>query len=126
MRLVCKRLLWLAPLLLFSFLLSGCGFFQSTQPEPTPPVPLSPVREFIIQHKPGSVESIGTVSDPEFGENLRIVLEQEFLSASGQTCRRASLFSVRGEAEVVIMCREDEGIWTMAPRVWGQGLSVAE
>lgn len=123
MRLVSKRLLCLAPLLLLSVLLSGCGLFRSSQPEPVPPAPPSPVREFIMKHTPGSADSVGTVSDPEFGENIRIVLEQEFLSASGQHCRRASLFSVHGEAEVVIMCRDDNGAWTMAPRVWGQGLS---
>lgn len=102
-------------------LLSGCGF--SSQPEAALPAAPSPVREFIIQHQPGAADSVGTVSDPEFGENLRIVLEQEFLSASGQNCRRASLFSAHGEAEVVIMCRAADGAWIMAPRVWGRGLS---
>lgn len=123
MRQVSERLFCLAPLLLLSVVLPGCGLFHSPQPEPALPAPVSPVREFIIRHTPGAADAVGTVSDPEFGENIRIVLEQEFLSASGQHCRRASLFSVHGEVEVVIMCRDDNGAWSMAPRVWGQGLS---
>lgn len=87
--------------------------------------PLSPVREFITTRTPGSPEASGTISDPEFGADLRITLEQEFLSAAGETCRRASLLSPRGEAEMVVMCRGNDGLWTLAPRVWGQGLSPA-
>ena len=112
---------FLPGLLVLCASLSGCGLFNS----PTvvsPAKPLSPVQEFIVSRTPGSADAMGTVSDPAFGENLRIVLEQEFLSAAGETCRRASLFSPRGEAEMVVMCRDGSGTWTMAPRVWGQGL----
>lgn len=101
--------------------LSGCGLFNSPT-EVSPAKPLSPVQEFIVSCTPGSPDAMGTVSDPAFGENLRIVLEHEFLSAAGETCRRASLFSPRGEAEMVVMCRDGSGAWAMAPRVWGQGL----
>ena len=109
------------PGLLLCASLSGCAWFSSPKPM-APSRPFSPVQEFIISHTPGSADATGTVSDPEFGDTLRIVLEQEFLSAAGETCRRASLFSPRGEAEMVVMCRNAEGLWTMAPRVWGQGL----
>lgn len=101
--------------------LSGCALFDSPAPPP-PERPLSPVREFMISHTPGTADAVGTVSDPEFGDNLRIALEQEFLSAAGETCRRASLTTRRGEAEMVVMCRNASGVWTMAPRVWGRGL----
>jgi hypothetical protein len=102
-------------------LLSGCIPFTSP-PAPLPAQQLTPVQAFIARHTPGDADAAGTVSDPAFGENLRIVLEQEFFSASGEICRGASLFSQRGEAEVVVMCRNASGHWTMAPRIWGQGL----
>lgn len=108
------------PALLLSVSLAGCGFFD--RPPPVPPPPLSPVQEFIVTRTPGAPEATDTISDPAFGENLRIVLEQEFLSAAGETCRRASLFSPHGESEVIIMCRDGLGAWTMTPRIWGQGL----
>ena len=118
------RVLCLPCVVLLCASLSACGLFGPSKPTLSTQ-PKSPVREFIISHTPGSANATGTVSDPEFGENLRIVLEHEFLSASGETCRRASLFSQRGEAEVVVMCRDAAGEWVMAPRVWGQGLPPA-
>ncbi len=120
MKRVTRRAL-LPGLLLGSALLAGCGLFASPKPEP-PARQISPVQEFMISRTPGGPESTGVVSDPEFGYNLRIVLEQEFLSATGETCRRASLFSVSGEAEVVVTCRDASGTWVMVPRVWGKGL----
>ncbi|MCL1940070.1 MAG: hypothetical protein FWG04_05360 [Desulfovibrionaceae bacterium] len=115
-----KRLQAWGVALLFSVFLSGCAWFRAPVPEPVQP--LSPVREFMVSRTPGAADATGTVSDPEFGQNLRIVLEQEFLSATGDTCRRASLLSLAGAAEMVVMCREASGNWKMAPRVWGQGL----
>lgn len=109
------------PILLLCVPIAGCGLYNAPA-TPPPAKPLSPVQEFIVSRTPGSADAMGTVSDPAFGENLRIVLEQEFFSAAGETCRRASLFSPRGEAEMVVMCRNESDVWTMAPRVWGQGL----
>ena len=118
------RLFYIPFILVLCAPLAACGLFGPSKPTLSTQ-PKSPVREFIISHTPGSANATGTVSDPEFGDNLRIVLEHEFLSASGETCRRASLFSQRGEAEVVVMCRDTKGEWAMAPRVWGQGLPPA-
>ncbi len=112
-------------LALLCLALAGCSFFN--RPEPSlPPRQLSPVEAFIVSRTPGTPGATGMVSDPAFGDELRLVLEQEFLSAAGETCRRASLFSPRGETEVVIMCRGADGTWVMAPRVWGQSLPPAE
>ncbi len=122
MRRVFRR--FFVPGLLLCALLAGCSFFDRPQPA-LPAQPLSPVQEFIISRTPGTPDAAGTVHDPEFGGAVRVVLEQEFLAASGETCRRASLFSPRGESEVVIMCRGASGAWTMAPRIWGQGLPSA-
>ena len=110
--------------LLLSLCLSGCGLFGSPAPEPAA-APLTPVQEFIVSHTSGTADATGTVSDPEFGESLRIVVEQEFLSATGETCRRASLLSPQGDTEMVVMCQDSSGRWKMAPRVWGRGLSRA-
>lgn len=117
-----RKWTFLPGLLALCAALSGCGLFNNSPTAVAPAKPLSPVQEFIVNRTPGSADAMGTVSDPSFGENLRIVLEQEFISAAGETCRRASLFSPRGEAEMVVMCRDGSGVWTMAPRVWGQGL----
>lgn len=114
----------IAPIMLLCAASSGCALF--TSPDPVLPTrAYSPVEQFILSRTPGASSAVGTVSDPAFGENLRIVLEQEYLSGAGETCRRASLFSPRGEAEVVVMCRDASGLWTMAPRVWGIGLPPA-
>ncbi|SBW08995.1 conserved exported hypothetical protein [uncultured delta proteobacterium] len=119
----CQKLRML-PIMLLCAASSGCAFF--TAPDPVLPTRVySPVEQFILSRTPGTSGAVGTVSDPAFGDNLRIVLEQEYLSGAGETCRRASLFSSRGEAEVVVMCRGASGLWTMAPRVWGIGLPPA-
>ncbi len=117
--------LFLPGLLPVLLALSGCLFASQPRPEEPQPRGLSPVERFMVVRTPGGPDSTGVVSDPEFGENLRIVLEQEFLSASGETCRRASLLSQNGESEVVIMCRDKTGEWRLAPRLWGQGLPPA-
>lgn len=106
-----------------SLLNTACGLFSSKQDSSLVPVALSPVEVFIISHNPGASDAVGVINDSEFGENVRIVLEQEFTSASGATCRRASLFSTNGEAEVVIMCKDEKEEWKMVPRVWGQGIN---
>lgn len=115
------RGVFLCPLLSCALTLAGCGFFASPGKELPAPKPLSPVELFIVQHMPGEP---GLVDDPAFGGTVRVVPEQEFFSASGETCRRASVFSPEGEVEVVVMCRDKEsGGWIMAPRVWGRGLA---
>lgn len=114
-----------AALLLFSALTGGCTLFGSDQLPPVQDIPLSPVQEFIVANAPGSAGSSGVISDPEFGTDIRITVEQEFISATGETCRRAALFSQKGDTEMVVMCRNASGAWKMAPRVWGQGLSPA-
>lgn len=97
-----------------------CGCFGASKPEPAAPSsPSSPVLEFITANVPGAS---AVLHDPEFGEDIRVTLEEDFTSAGGETCKRATLLSVAQEAEVVVACRSSDGRWQLAPRIWGTGL----
>lgn len=69
------------------------------------------------------VGDTATVTDPDFGKDVRVSLDELFTSAKGEDCKRGTVLSSQREAEVVVICRDDKGRWTMAPRVWGQGIS---
>lgn len=106
-------------------LLAACGGRQQPAPqaqEQAPPV--KPVLEFMTRNPAGSS---AVLDDPEFGTGIRVVVEGLFTSATGEECRRATLLSQHGEAEVVIACRPagsgDDVAWQMAPRIWGQGIA---
>lgn len=97
-----------------------CGCFGAMRPEPAEPsLPPSPVLGFMIANAPGTS---AVLSDPEFGEDIRVTLEENFISASGETCKRATLLSATQEAEIVVACRSSDGRWQLAPRIWGNGL----
>ncbi|WP_297259448.1 DVU3141 family protein [uncultured Desulfovibrio sp.] len=96
--------------------LAGCFGGESTPPPPPP----GPVETFLINAAPGAST---TVDDPQFGPQVHVLLEDNFISASGENCRRATVRSQRQEAEVVVICRDGQGVWRLAPRVWGQGLT---
>ncbi len=97
--------------------LAGCFGGESTPPPPPP----GPVETFLINAAPGAST---TVDDPQFGPQVHVLLEDNFISASGENCRRATVRSQRQEAEVVVICRDEQGVWRLAPRVWGQGLTT--
>lgn len=96
--------------------LAGCFGGESSPPPPPP----GPVETFLINAAPGAST---TVDDPQFGPQVHVLLEDNFISASGENCRRATVRSQRQEAEVVVICRDGQGVWRLAPRVWGQGLT---
>lgn len=96
--------------------LTGCFGGESTPPPPPP----GPVESFLINAAPGAST---TVDDSQFGPQVHVLLEDNFISASGEDCRRATVRSQRQEAEVVVICRDGQGVWRLAPRVWGQGLT---
>lgn len=96
--------------------LAGCFGGESTPPPPPP----GPVETFLINAAPGAST---TLDDPQFGPQVHVLLEDNFISASGEDCRRATVRSQRQEAEVVVICRDGQGVWRLAPRVWGQGLT---
>lgn len=98
--------------------LQGC-FGGENSPPPPPP---GPVENFLINAAPGAST---TLDDPQFGRQVHVLLEDNFVSASGEDCKRATVRSQRQEAEVVVICRDGQGVWRLAPRVWGQGLTPA-
>ena len=71
------------------------------------------------------------IEDETFGGEVRVTLEDAFLSAAGETCKRATLLSAQHEAEIVVICHNGQegdgsnpGEWRLMPRVWGKGIST--
>lgn len=96
--------------------LQGCFGGESSPPPPPP----GPVENFLINAAPGAST---TLDDPQFGQQVHVLLEDNFVSASGEDCKRATVRSQRQEAEIIVICRDRQGVWRLAPRVWGQGLT---
>jgi hypothetical protein len=105
-----------ASALLFFLFLSGCGVISDA---PAPPSPPGPVEGYMITAVPGASTRL---DDPAFGKDVSVTMENGFISAKGEECRRASVLVGEREAEVVVVCRNAAGRWEMAPRVWGQGI----
>lgn len=96
-------------------LLAGCSF--STPP--VAPAEYTPVVATLVAAESGA--SVDVV-DPDFGGQVSVTAGEHFTSAAGENCRRGSVLSVGREAEVVVICKQTDGYWRMAPRIWGQGL----
>ncbi|MEG2139210.1 MAG: DVU3141 family protein [Bilophila sp.] len=108
--------------LLLMLCLGGC--FGQSSPVVPPPAPpeLSPVAQFMASNTPGAT---ALIQDPAFGGEVRVTLEDSFLSAAGETCKRATLLSDQHEAEIVVICQntaEPDAAWKLMPRVWGRGI----
>lgn len=97
-------------------ILTGCG--RTVAPAAPSPV-LGPVAAFLATAELGQST---TLDDPEFGSNVRVTVEDVFVSAKGEPCRRGTVLSSHGSAEVIAICLNKRGEWEMAPRVWGQSL----
>ena len=98
----------------------------SWQSAPTPP--LSPVAQFMVANATGAT---AVIEDETFGGEVRVTLEDAFLSAAGETCKRATLLSAQHEAEIVVICHNGQegdesnpGEWRLMPRGWGKGIST--
>jgi hypothetical protein len=98
---------------LLVFALSGCAGLQDA---PAPPPMPGPAENFIIAAEPGQATIL---DDPAFGNNIRVAMDSAFTSAKGEECRRATVTVQGKEAEVVVICKHEDGSWIMAPRVWG-------
>ncbi len=64
--------------------LNGCGLLGDS-PE-TPEYKPSPVENFMANAVPGDIT---TLSDPAFGTDVRVSMEDSFFSAAGEECKRA-------------------------------------
>ena len=95
--------------------LGGCFF---SAPAPEPPA-YTPMVAYMISATAGEAT---TLDDPDFGQGITVTMGENFTSAKGEECRRGSVRTTAHEAEVVVICRQDSGVWRMAPRIWGQRL----
>ena len=106
------------PLFACCLMLSGCLFSPAPAPPEAPPAlrqALTPAAQFITENAPGAA---GSVFDESFGGQARVSVEEEFVSASGRLCRRASVSRQSRDTEFVVFCRTEAG-WEMMPRIWG-------
>ena len=98
--------------------LAACGL-SSSPPLPEAAEP-GPVGRHLFAAAPGEE---ATVDDAEFGAGVRVRAGDAFTSAAGENCRRGTVFAGgRRDAEVVVACQGADGVWRMAPRIWGQGM----
>ena len=77
-----------------ALMLAGCGHTVS-EPPISEPAPLGPMEAFLAAELPG--QSI-VLDDPEFGENIRVTVEDMFVSANGEHCKRGIFLSGKMEA----------------------------
>ncbi len=111
------RLATLAAALFLPLPLAACGFGENPQKAETPP---GPVESFMILSTPGQTT---VVDDVQFGQGVNVSVDEVFTSAKGENCKRGTVLAGQKEAEVVVICQDEQGRWIMAPRVWGQGIS---
>ncbi|MDY0260637.1 MAG: DVU3141 family protein [Desulfovibrio sp.] len=111
------QLATLAAALFLTLPLAACGFGENPQKAETPP---GPVENFMILSTPGQTT---VVDDVQFGQGVNVSVDEVFTSAKGENCKRGTVLAGQKEAEVVVICQDEQGRWIMAPRVWGQGIS---
>ena len=102
--------------------LGGCFWNPPPVPQEPEPEPLSPVVQFMVSNSPGAT---ALIQDETFGGEVRVSLEDSFVSAAGETCKRATLLSPQQEAEIIVICHSNEsgsGHWKLMPRIWGRGI----
>ncbi|MDR1856679.1 MAG: hypothetical protein LBR22_05910 [Desulfovibrio sp.] len=97
--------------------LAGCGMFSS--PPPPEPAPLGPVEAFLSQ---GNIGDRTRLDDHAFGKDVEVALDAVFTSANGEDCRRGTVLAARKDSETVVVCKDADGRWKMAPRIMGQRL----
>lgn len=100
---------------LTALLLGGCGFGGSPAQPETPP---GPVTGFMIV---SAVGETATVDDPDFGKGVRVSLDELFTSAKGEDCKRGTVLSGQREAEVIVICKDDQRPLDHGPASVGTG-----
>jgi len=100
-------------MLLSGFLLTAC----SGGNPPSEPEALSPVMAFMSSALPAASAQL---DDPVFGSGIFVTQEEAFVSASNEDCRRATVIARAREAEMLVICRTEQGQpWKMMPRIMG-------
>ncbi|MFQ8735367.1 MAG: DVU3141 family protein [Bilophila wadsworthia] len=61
--------------------------------------------QFMVANATGAT---AVIEDETFGGEVRVTLEDAFLSAAGETCKRATLLSAQHEAEIVVICHNGQ------------------
>ena len=84
----------------------------------TPEYKPSPVENFMANAVPGDIT---TLSDPAFGTDVRVSMEDSFFSAAGEECKRATVRNNFNEAEIIVACRNAQGQWRLGPPRLGPG-----
>ena len=77
------RFLQFCGLILLGGLVS-CSWQSAPTPPPVEPQPLSPVAQFMVANATGAT---AVIEDETFGGEVRVTLEDAFLSAAGETCK---------------------------------------
>lgn len=121
------RLMYTSCLALLLGGLGGCFWQSAPLPEETTAPPLSPVARFMVANTSGAT---ALIDDAVFGGEVRVTVEDTFLSAAGETCKRATVLSAQHEAEIIVICHNgqegdesDPAEWRLMPRVWGKGIA---
>lgn len=122
------RLMYIPCLALLLGGLGGCFWQSPSLPEEPAAPPLSPVARFMVANTSGAT---ALIEDDVFGGEVRVTVEDTFLSAAGETCKRATVLSAQHEAEIIVICHNgqegdesDPAEWRLMPRVWGKGIAT--
>lgn len=111
-------------------LLQGCALFPTVEPTavlaavPVSDAASSPLVAWASMQSPDRYAD-AILDDPAFGENVSVRIDSYYLSALGQSCRRVRVSVVVNgpPAETVAVCRNDDGNWFLAPRIWKGALA---
>jgi len=79
-----------------------------------------------IATQPDSHRAQATINDPIFGSSVVAQLDGDYFAASGLYCRRVRLKENPSESlfELVAVCKDQDGEWTLAPRVGNNRVNI--
>ncbi|MBN2427397.1 MAG: hypothetical protein JXK94_03575 [Deltaproteobacteria bacterium] len=106
---------FLLPLFLF-----GCAPLAARSlSSPHAPPPQKSASPLVDWAATASVGNQTKLTDSAFGGTIKVYLDQEYLAASGLTCKKIRAQKRSSFSEEVAVCRSEKGKWFLAPRIWG-------
>ncbi|MBN1141008.1 MAG: hypothetical protein JXB25_04305 [Deltaproteobacteria bacterium] len=117
------RVLLAATALACAFLTASCSPTGEGGRRPLASPPESPMADprSITAWVGNAAEGEKTVlDDPEFGLGVTVVAEKNYRSALDHSCRRARVLAATPPGETIAVCKEKDGDWFLAPRIWGR------